>query len=566
MESDFLYKGVSLLQNIEKINHKFNPRVMRILLFILLSFCYLFIFVNDKGQAIIKAEFDGQFHFSRIMSLQNIWTSPVDFNYFNHTGIIVNLVYPWPMVYPIFLFTKLTHDVVLSYYIYLLIMTFVTLELTYWCVKKMKQSTVSAIVTATLYTFTMCRTSDIYFRMALGEVVGITFLPIVVLGIYRIFYQEQPQWVTLTIGMTLLVYSHVISVVMAATAVGIFFITSLIHKKLTKQKIVALVKATLTTIVLGLGFFVPMLQILLSVDLNKPGAYNLFQAASKPDDFLLKSISNTVDGTDTLSFVFLIIIVILIIKWKDIKGFFKDSLIVGLLFVIMSTQLFPWEPFQKIFAIIQFPWRFIGLATLLLSIAFSQVIVSYQKKSHKDGLKVALLVISAVVVGHFATLDSIGNINGLNIGNSSSFYTKAISKNALFNGRDDYAPKDTNLDVDVINNQMICANAAWHKLKAKVTANKVTYTYHSPNETTAFLPVYHYPGEKVIQNGVEIPAQASADGATYVNLVKGTNTFEISYGYTSLARLAWIISLIAAIIFNGLILISKRKHKQKLEK
>lgn len=119
-----------------KNKNKYNQNIIVTILFIILSFCYLIFFINNKGETIIKADIDGQFHFSRIMSLANIWNSPVNFNYFNHTGEIVNLMYPWAMVYPMYLLIKLTHNLVSGYYLYFLLLTFITLEITYYCVKK----------------------------------------------------------------------------------------------------------------------------------------------------------------------------------------------------------------------------------------------------------------------------------------------------------------------------------------------------------------------------------------------------------------------------------------------
>lgn len=538
-------------------------QLIRIAFFVILSFCYLFIFANGKGQTIIKADIDGQFHFSRMMSLENIWNSPVNFEYFNHTGQIVNLMYPWVILYPMYLLVKLTGNIVLGYYIYFLIMTFICLELTYWCMKKMKVSQMAAIISAVLYAFSVCRTSDIYYRIAVGEAIGMTFFPLVLLGIYQIFYEDKPKWYTLVMGMTLLVYSHIISVVLAILLVGVFFIINLIRKKVDQKRIIALLKATGMTLILSLGFFIPMLQMLFSVDLNKPVMYSLFKMAYKPEDFLMKSISNTVDAGGTFNIAFIIVIIVLVVNWKRIKGFFKDALIMGIIFTVMATQIFPWDLFQKILAIIQFPGRLIGLATLLYAVAFGQVMTNYlAKHSLKQAVKITLLLVGGIVFLHFGTLDSISNINEVNVGNNNNFYMKAIKENASFNGRDDYAPKKADADGDQINNQMICANAQWHNLERKVTANTITYKYNSPNETTAFLPVYYYPGEQVKQNGKVIKAQQAADGATLVNLKQGENQFEISYKYTPLARIAWTTSLIACVIFNAMILIKKRKNNK----
>lgn len=77
-----------------KINGDTKKNLIRIIFFIILSFCYLIFFFNKQGQPIIKIDIDGQFNFSRVMGLENIWKSPINFKYFNHCASAVNLMYP----------------------------------------------------------------------------------------------------------------------------------------------------------------------------------------------------------------------------------------------------------------------------------------------------------------------------------------------------------------------------------------------------------------------------------------------------------------------------------------
>lgn len=237
-----------------KLNDNVKRNLIRIIFFIILSFCYLIFFFNTKGQPIIKADIDGQFNFSRVMSLENIWKSPINFKYFQHNASAVNLMYPWGTIYPMYLLIKLTGSLVGGYYIYFLLITFATLEITYQCVKRMKQTTLPSIFAAILYTFAICRTSDIYFRVDMGEVISMTFFPLVLLGIFQIFYEKTPHWKTLVIGMTLLVYTHVLSLVIAALLVLFFICLNLVKKQMNKQRFIALLKATGMSIVLGLVF------------------------------------------------------------------------------------------------------------------------------------------------------------------------------------------------------------------------------------------------------------------------------------------------------------------------
>ena len=100
---------------------------------------------------------------------------------------------------------------------------------------------------------------------------------------------------------------------------------------------------------------------------------------------------------------------------------------------------------------------------------------------------------------------------------------------------------------------MVYANQSWYAEKANlVNTDKLIFDIESRCKTRATLPVYVFPGEKVVLNGVSQLSRASQkNGATVVNLINGKNEIEISYGYSLLARIAWIVSLLSCFMFNG---------------
>lgn len=544
------------------LDYQTKANIVRILGFVILSFCYLIFFFNTKGHLILKADVDGEFHFSRIMSLSNIWQSPVNFHYYNHTGQIVNLMYPWATVYPMYWLIKLTGSIVGGYYIYFLILTFATLEITYQCLRHMKQKKLSSILGAVLYAFAICRTSDIYCRADIGEAVSLTIFPIVLLGIYRLFYLEKPYWKTLVVGMTLLVYTHVLSLIIASVMVAFFAILSIIHRRFNINRLVSLLKAGGMSILLGLGFLVPMLQVMATVKINGPQSYDLYVCALKPTQLWEWSLQNTATTRDLYGAVFLVVIIAILLNIKKIKGFFKDTLIGTAFFTFISTTLFPWGIFQKQFGMLQFPWRFITVATLLLCVTASELMKDYElNHSNKQSKVVLFFLILIIVVSHWGVMNDVYKWNGNNNGNDNTVYVRGITKNVSFNGYGDYNPASSNNDDGNVSSQLICVNQQWVPVKHKVSSNMMSYEFKSNDEATAILPVYAFPGEKLIQNGISQIPNAATDGATQVNLVDGENKIVISYGYSILARIAWTVSLIIFLIFNGRMLYKKYKKQ-----
>lgn len=555
-----LHKSLKEKKNMQ-LNQRTKENILRIVFFIILSFCYLIFFFNTKRQPIIKGDVDGEFHFSRIMSLSNVWQSPVNFHYFNHTGQVVNLMYPWATVYPMYLLIKLTGNIVSGYYIFFLILTFATLEITYQCLKHMEQKNIAAVLGAVLYAFAICRTSDIYCRVDVGEAISMTIFPIVLLGIYRLFYLDSPRWKTLVVGMTLLVYTHLLSLVIATVMVAFFMILSIIHRRFNTEKFIALLKAAGLSLVMGLGFLIPMLQVMATVKINGPQTYDLYVCALKPIQLWKWSLQNSATTRDLYGAVFLVVIIAILLNLRKINGFFKDALIGAAFFTFISTTLFPWGIFQKQFAMLQFPWRFITVATLLLCVASTELMRDYELNHNvHQTIKALFFLTLMIVVSHWGVMNDVYKWNGNNNGNDTVFYQKGITQNANFNGCDDYDPQNSNNDAGNINNQSIFVNQEWTPVKHKISSNTMTYSYDSQGEQGAILPVYTYPGEKLVQNGVSQSAQTSPDdGATQINLVDGKNVIKISYGYTILARISWLISLVAFFMFVGTYITKMRK-------
>ena len=166
-------------------------------------------------------------------------------------------------------------------------------------------------------------------------------------------------------------------------------------------------------------------------------------------------------------------------------------------------------------------------------------------------------------MAHWGAMTGVNQGNGYHVGMNSQGYISAITHNANFNGLGDYYPAISNNDAGYISNQMVCVNQQWGKVKDKMVGpDKMVFDINSNGETKAILPVYVFPGEKVIQDGVsQAPKAAKADGATQVNLVDGQNKIEISYGYSILARIAWAVSLIAFLAFNGSMLYKKYRKQ-----
>ena len=527
------------------------------LLFIILSILGIWL-IQANGEPVMKTTLNGldaAFHFSRIQSLADIFQSPVNFEYFNHIGGIANLFYPWLTVYPMYLLYALTGNIVLSFYIYFMIMTWMGLEITYYCALKMKVKPMPAVITAVIYMFSLCRISNIYYRVAIGEAVAMTFLPLVVYGCYALFYKEKPQWLPLMFGMTLITYTHVISLILATTLVLCFMVIALIQKRWTKQVWWALVKATLVTLLLASAFLVPMMEMMTAIPISSPQIYQLFESAVKMQDLIAQSLNNDVGAVNTYGIVLFILLGWMIYQHKTCTGFFKPLLWLSGLFTIMATQLFPWQFFQSIFMFIQFPWRFIALASLLISLLFGHYL-----STKKISLKKASLIIGVVMMIHASTIEKVMLIDGREFGYNNKAIQTLITGTDGFNGDRDYIPKKGTGVFDTVKAQHVAVNRTWIVPK-ETSYNKNNAKYHIVANKKGYgaLPIYYYKGMTLKHNNKVINCKQDENGLVYIPVNKGNNSYQLTVSYTPIARLAQGISFIS---FLGLIVFVLVKRKR----
>lgn len=103
-------------------------------------------------------------------------------------------------------------------------------------------------------------------------------------------------------------------------------------------------------------------------------------------NLVLQSLNNNLNGALTTSgstynigIVLLIAIFIGFFQYKSWKLFYRVVFIFGIIITLFTTNIIPWLSLEhSVLKIIQFPWRFLGIASLMLSIiAGKEFIVLY---------------------------------------------------------------------------------------------------------------------------------------------------------------------------------------------
>ncbi|EOH87758.1 hypothetical protein [Enterococcus pallens] len=529
-----------MLKQLSKYNH--------LLILFILSIFYMMPMFLYSGIIHFSMQ-DTYFHLSRITGMSNVWTSPVNYASFHHNGSMINQFYPWLTIYPAYLFFKITGSMVWGYKIYCWFITLATLLISYYSMFKMKKSTNIALIFSAVYTFSAYRATDMFYRGSLGEAVAMTFFPLVLAGAYEIFIGNDKNWRILTFGMTLIVYTHLLSVAMLAVMIALFLIISFPFWQDKVKRLKSLAKATIMTVLLSLAFIIPFLEQMTQLDLYTPKGVSLEGFDYRR--LLGNLIFNRVNGFSIGLFLFLAIFMT-VVGWKKLKKPDIVIFVVGVLMFISTTRLLPWDKLSSTpLLTIQFVWRLNAIITLLLAYSFS---VSFDSKKAVVRINRQILLLPIIAILHIVSI--------FNLYNSEKVYN-LVARNddmrTVIQDRDitaidnslhniDYANQRVVENMDVVANYKFVLDGKEIKPEFNLTDNEITIVLKDVKKSSDFVtPVYRYIGQKVTINDKKVNSKLSDSGTTELQVPKGNSKITIFYQYTWLARVARIVSVVALI-------------------
>ena len=504
------------------------------------------------------------FHTKRTQALvalleNNIYWPDIVYSEFYSIGYGVNLFYPYlTTVYPIAIFQTFLSSYKHACYLYFYLLTLITLLISYHCMKKFSKSTKQSILFSMLYTFSTYRSIDFFKRFALGELVTFTFLPLVFYGIYSILNDKKSKWYYLTIGMTLIVYSHLLS--LALTSVTIAIILLINYKKLTKRKLACLSLATISTLLLSASFLIPFFEQLHVNELMSVDLYNLNAEAAPIIDLFVTGFKSLVTfdsiayySIGTIMLVFTIISLFIFYKHKSI---YRQSLLLGLFFYLSSSQLFPWSLFQQTpLVYLQFPFRLLTMATFFFAIPISKLVADYtqNKKQLYLGFLFLIFLNHGITFYHYKYI--------MTPLKDDDIFQEYVSDEQLT--MSDYYISVRNYDyflrmdydlMESIINQEVYINDYTPAFDILVKNHGSYFSAHVSVEDDVVinLPVLNYKGLYVKING-EIVDHTSSHRSSVAVSVKGDfvpQEIVVSYRKTKAQKISLVISVTTLIIFG----------------
>ena len=501
---------------------------------------------------------DLSFHLNRLLGMEGIYASPINFKAFYGIGLGVNYFYPFLTYYPFFVLYRLFHSVFLGYYIYQYLLTILTFLIAYYSISnimvnedKENKKDFAGLLFATFYTFSLYRLDNIVIRFATGEFIAYAFIPLVFYGLYTILKGDYRKWYILSIGMSLVAYSHLISLLLTALLVGLIFIITFLFVNSKKERLLSFIVATLSTISIFAFQLVLMGEQSLSNAIVKPQGVNLNATAHSLKDLLLNlNFENNYKHPVFLIIFFLIVFLLRVFKLQkyDILIF-----VLTLILIVFESPLIHWpENSEHIVSSIQFIWRLNNFITLFTAYLASKVFVSLSLR------KECLIAVLIGVIG-LTTFFSVSQAQKTIKGPQTTFNNMPkeellpVVTNGDYHATDymlstdgsisDYDAFQRKLRHEVISlkdNQIVKTKILFNSLKTKLIID-------SDKKLTVSLPFYAYKGISVDLDGSITDFSKAPDAGVKISVPEGKHEIGISYHYTILAKIFFVISLVSSL-------------------
>ena len=521
---------------------------------------------------------DQEFHILRIMGIENgIMNGQFPVRNYpssnNGYGFMCGAMYPDVFLYFPALLKMMGVSMVCAFNTFLAAINIATAFVSYYSVKSITKSRYTAAIAAVIYTTCTWRLVNMLTRMAIGEALAMIFFPVVIAGLYHILKGDKKKWYILAVGITGVLYSHIIS-----TAVVILFciIMCIVFYKDTfrKETLMAILKAAALTLAVSLWFLVPFISMYQEdfVAINQSDAfrYSLISPTQLFDVLNIRMglsyYSTTSDVGIELSqslgigvSVCLIVCVVYFIFRKDNRikdeGYIKALFILGIILLYMSTVWFPWDLVWKIkivskfFNSIQFSWRLLSIISAIICVSGSVVIAHYcVTKERKIAVFTAVLAVVFIGVSIYANayigkgiwlrqntspLTSWANDYNYCGTNISKLYA-GVYKSDEFTVTD-WEKKGLSIDMTV-------------ESKTKGTDGKVE------------VPLLYYPGYKAVDsNGNKLECLRGTNDVLSIAVPSGySGTVKIRYKGLAFWKISDIISLMSLLIIIAYVILKKK--------
>lgn len=531
---------------------------------------------------------DGIQHIARLMgTFQSIMedgqTIPVIMsNFCNGFGYSWNIFYSpltayLPMIFRIF---TSSYETILK--LFMILVSFLSGVSMYEFMNKISKNRYAALLASALYIFAPYRFTDMYLRVAIAELASFIFIPIVFQGMYNIFNDENrttKKSLVLTLGAAGLIITHIVMAMYTAIICFIYVLVNI--KKLKNKETWKMIGTNILLILLLSSFYiVPMLEHMVSTE------YEVFQEGRMEiEEKLISSKASLLDLVYTedgnlikeIGFVTLIGLLLTIIARKkiekNIKIIYYFSLIMGIVCIIMSLDIFPFEKMPSILKMIQFTFRLYEFSSFFFIFVaaynYSVLIKDFQM-TDVIVLSTICILLTAPYVRHLDFEKSWSEEDLWPAVSVTDSTGRVHAGCATF----EYLPSKAYENLDYIKHRenaiYILEGYANIEEIEKDGASMEFYVSDVEQDTILELPYIYYLGYEIkIENseGTEkIETTESENGFVQIVLDEdSTGKITVKYTGTTLMKISYIVSFITLVAMIVYLVYTKKKKSKEVE-
>ena len=324
-----------------------------------------------------------------------------------------------------------------AYKFYIFMINIGTVVITYCCMNKICRDKRVALLMSLAYSTASYRMINIYERSAVGEYTAMMFMPIVAVAVYKIYTDDvsdvkeyRKNALLLAVGMSGLIINHVLSTEMIVFVMIIICI-SLFKLTFRKETVKVYLLAVLETCVLSAYFIVPFIDYSLNVSnrigavVSSGGTHIQRKGITIGEYFTFFRHMSHVVGSNLTSqrmlltpgIILTMTFIIAIVLWINNRGnaIMKLLIVYACLTIMITLNIFPWDYLSSHFwvgnllAQVQFPWRYIGIVSLILTVLLGNLLTQISMDMVKIEKYGAIIVAAGIVMTCFFTSDYADN-------------------------------------------------------------------------------------------------------------------------------------------------------------
>lgn len=482
---------------------------------------------------------DLSFHLSRINGIADglrLGQFPVYIypGYLNGCGYANGLFYPDIFLYPSAILTLLKVPTIIAYKLQIVSIVVFSYITMYFSVYNISNSKEKAIVSASIYVTSSYFFTDIYVRAALGESLAFIFYPLLILGLYKIIFDNPNEGYYYSLGIAGICLSHVISTLFCIF-ISIFFVLINIKKVINEKRIKHLLIFGFLSIGLSSFFLIPFIKMMLAdtyyYSLNFESGLVSKNAINPLYSFIEIDHYTDIFLPQGIGIVFIFVLIYQFKQIKESNSTTKQLLICGLLSLFLSTKIVPWNLLESSLGIIQFPWRLFSIATLCLTIVIGLV-------SNNEYTKIVLLLLISLSLA--TSFYNLSNNNEIGITEIEDRYNV---------GRGEYIPIGFNQDyANNLEGDFYCNHDIDIKFKEKGNNITISYSNNIYDDTYIEIPKTYYSIYKVKYNKTDM--NKSQNGLIKIDIEEAEGIIVLQYSLPTSVIIGTVLTLLCVAYIN----------------